>query len=48
VDWIGLAQVRDKWSALVNALMNIRGPLSDVFGVCQGTTSVSGLRDREL
>jgi hypothetical protein len=24
VDWIGLAQDRDKWSVLVNAVMNIR------------------------
>jgi hypothetical protein len=24
VDWIGLAQVRDKWRALVNVVMNLR------------------------
>jgi hypothetical protein len=24
VDWIGVAQERDKWRALVNAVMNLR------------------------
>jgi hypothetical protein len=26
VDWIGLAQVRDKWRALVNISMNLQVP----------------------
>jgi hypothetical protein len=26
VDWIGLAQDRNKWRALVNAVMNLQGP----------------------
>jgi hypothetical protein len=28
VDWIGLAQDRDRWRALVDSLLNLRVPLN--------------------
>jgi hypothetical protein len=27
VDWIGLAQVRDRWRAVVHTVMNLRGAI---------------------
>jgi hypothetical protein len=27
VDWIGLAQDRNRWRALVNSMMNLRSPI---------------------
>jgi hypothetical protein len=30
MDWIGLAQYRDVWRALVNVIMNFQIPLRDV------------------
>jgi hypothetical protein len=29
VDWIGLAQDRDRWKALVNSVLNLQVPLDD-------------------
>jgi hypothetical protein len=26
IDWVGLVDIRDKWSALVNVVMNLRVP----------------------
>jgi hypothetical protein len=41
VDWIRLAQYRDRWWAVVNAVMNLR--VLFIFTICTSALKLSGV-----
>jgi hypothetical protein len=47
VDWIGMAQDRDKWRALVNTVLSLRVP-SNAGGFLRGCTIDSSSRRAQL
>jgi hypothetical protein len=51
MDWIDMAEARNQWRALVNAVMNLRGSIK-CWGVlklaAQLATSREGLRSMDL